>query len=152
MPKIRRSGAVADERLRLSNTIREVGRDKIGLPHAGVQPLERLRILGWRGVPVGHGLVVGPQCDDETVTHKHARFDPRIEQSYGAIGFGEPTNDLDFELRASPALQMGDPSEDVTRTQTKSKPVRVVENEGIVDLQVKRRGNRDSRTHRPLNE
>src|SRR6516165_8637424 len=46
--KIRALGAVADERLCLGDAVREMGRDEIGLPHAGVQPLERLRIRGWR--------------------------------------------------------------------------------------------------------
>ena len=110
IPKIRGLGAVADQRLRLRDAIREVGRNEIDLPHAGVQPLKRLRVLGWCDVPVGHRLVVGPQCDDEAVAHVDARLHPRIERSYGAIGFGEPTSDLDFELCASPPLDTRDPS------------------------------------------
>ena len=73
------------------------------------QPLKRLRILGW-DVTTGYRLVVGPQCDDEAVTHIDARLHPRIERSYGTIGFGEPTSDLDFELCDALARHVGDPS------------------------------------------
>jgi hypothetical protein len=54
VPKIRGLGVAADQRLRLRDAIREVGRNEIGLPHASVQPHKRLRILGWCDVPVGH--------------------------------------------------------------------------------------------------
>jgi hypothetical protein len=136
IPKIRGLGAVADQRLRLRDAIREVGRNEIDLPHASVQPLKRLRILGWYDVTVGSRLVVGPQCDDEAVTHVDARLYPRIERSCGAIGFGEPTSDPDFELCASLALHVRDPSYNVTRPQAQSEPVRVVENDGVIDPQI----------------
>jgi hypothetical protein len=87
--------------------------------------------------PGGTQPVVGPQCDDEAVTHVDARLDPRIERGYGAIGFGEPTSDLDFELCSSLALQVRDPSENVTRPQAQSEAVRVVENDGVIDPQIK---------------
>jgi hypothetical protein len=110
IPKIRGLGAVADQRLRLRDAIREVGRNEIPFPHASVQTLKRLRILGWRDGTEGYGLVVGPQSGDEAVSHVDARLHPRIERSYGTIGFGEPTSDLDFELCASLALHVRDPS------------------------------------------
>jgi len=138
IPKIRGPGAVADQRLRFRDAIREMGRNEVGSPHAGVQPLKRLRIRGWRDVPVGLRLVVGPQRDDEAVAHVDARHHPRIERSHGAIGFGEPTSDLDFELCASPAVHVRDPSENVTGPQVKREPVRVVENDGVIDTQSKR--------------
>jgi hypothetical protein len=75
-----------------------------------VQTLKRLRILGWRDGTEGYGLVVGPQSGDEAVSHVDARLHPRIERSYGTIGFGEPTSDLDFELCASLALHVRDPN------------------------------------------
>ena len=138
IPKIRGLGTVVDQRLRLRNAIREVGRDEIDLPHSGVQPPERLRILGRLDVTVGYRLVVGPQGDDEAVSHVDARLHPRIERSYGAVGFGQPTRDLDFELCASLALDVRNPSENVARPQAQSEPVRVVENDGVIDLQIKR--------------
>jgi hypothetical protein len=110
IPKIRGLGAVADQRLRLRDAIREVGRNEIPFPHATVQTLKRLRILGWRDGTEGYGLVVGPQSGDEAVSHVDARLHPRIERSYGTIGFGEPPSDLDFELCASLALHVRDPS------------------------------------------
>src|SRR5438105_847025 len=45
--KLRSVGAVANQRLRLGDSIREVRRSHIDLPHAGMQPLQNLRILGW---------------------------------------------------------------------------------------------------------
>ena len=48
--ELRSLGAVANQPLRLRDSIREVRRSHVDLPHAGVQPLERLRILGWRDV------------------------------------------------------------------------------------------------------
>jgi hypothetical protein len=135
IPKIRGSGTAADEPLRLRDAIREVGRNELDAPHAGVQPLERLRIFSWRDV-TGHRLVVGPQRDDEPATYVDARLHPRVERSYGAIGFGEPTSDLDFELCASLALHVRDPSQNVTRPQAQRDPVRVVENDGVIDAQI----------------
>ena len=93
-------GAVADQRLRLGDSIREVRRSHVDLPHAGMQPLERLRILGWRDVSRRHRLVVGPQRDREAVTHVDARLHARLKLSHRAIGFGEPPSDLDLELGA----------------------------------------------------
>jgi hypothetical protein len=110
IPKIRGLGAVADQRLRLRDAIREVGRTEIGLPHASVQLVKRPRILRWLDITVGYGLVVSPQCDDEAVSHVDARLHPRIERTYGTIDFGRPTSDLDFKLRASLALHVRDPS------------------------------------------
>ena len=48
--ELRCVGAVANQPLRLRDSIREVRRRQIDLPHAGMQPLERLRVLGWRDV------------------------------------------------------------------------------------------------------
>jgi hypothetical protein len=110
IPKIGGPGAAPDQRLRLRDAIREVGRNDIDVSHAGVQPLKRLRIVSWCDVTGGNRLVVCPQCDDEPVTHVDARLHPRIERGYGAIGFGEPTSDLDFELCAYLALHVRDPS------------------------------------------
>jgi hypothetical protein len=103
-----------------------------------VQPLERLRILGWRDVSMGYGLVVGPQRDHEAVTHVDARLHPRLKFSHRTIGFGEPPSDLDFELCACLMRYMGDPSKNVTRQQAQSEPVRVLKNDPVIDPQVKR--------------
>ena len=60
IPELRSVGAVANQPLRLRDAIREVRRREIDLPHASVQPHERLRILGWRDVSRRYRLVVGP--------------------------------------------------------------------------------------------
>ena len=52
--------AVADQPLRFRNSIREVRRRQIDLAHAGMVPLECLRIVGWRDVSRRHRLVVRP--------------------------------------------------------------------------------------------
>jgi hypothetical protein len=87
-----------------------VRRDEIDLPQPSVQPHKRLRILVCSDVRVGCRLVVGPEGDDEAVTFVDARLHSRIERRDGAIGFGEPTSDLDFELCDSLALPVRDPS------------------------------------------
>ena len=114
------------------------GVSHIDLPHAGMQPLERLRVLGWRDVSRRHRLVVGPQRDHEAVTHVDARLHPRLERGHWAIGFGEPPSDLDFELGACLMRYMRDPSKNVTRQQAHSESVRVVKNNRVIDRQVER--------------
>jgi hypothetical protein len=103
-----------------------------------MQPLERLRILGWRDVSRRHRLVVGPQGDREAVTHVDAGLHPRLELGHWAIGVSEPPSDLDFELGACPVRSMRDPSKNVTRQQAHSEPVRVVKNNRVIDPQVER--------------
>jgi hypothetical protein len=115
-----------------------MGRADIDLPHAGVQPLERIRVLRWRDRARGHRLVVGPERDREAVTDVDTRLDPRFRLSYGAVGFGESPGDPEFELGAGVTHEVRDASKDVTREQAHGKPVRVVENNRVVDPEVKR--------------
>ena len=98
--KLRCLGAVADQPLRFRDSIREVRRRQIDLAHAGMLPLERLRILGWRDVLRRHRLVVGPQRDREAVTHVDARLHPRFRLCHRAARFGESPSNLDFERSA----------------------------------------------------
>ena len=149
--ELRGPGAVANQRLRLRDTIREVRRRHIDLPHAGMQPLERLRILRWSDVSRRHGLVVAPQRDREAVTHVDARLHPRLELGHWAIGFGEPPSDLDFELGACPVRYARDASKNVTGQQAHSEPVRVVKDNRVIDPQVERRGCGHTRSHRTRN-
>ena len=136
--KLRCVGAVADQPLRFRDSIREVRRRQIDLAHAGMLPLERLRILGWRDVSRRHRLVVGPQRDREAVTHVDARLHPRLKLCHRAAGFGEPPTDLDFELSACLMRYRRHPSENVTRSQAHGDAVRVVNNNCVIDPQVKR--------------
>jgi len=102
-----------------------------------MQPLERLGILGWRDVSRRHRLVVGPQGDREAVTQVDARLHPRLKLSHRALGFGEPPSDLDLELGTRLTRYMRHPSQNVTRQQAHSEPVRVVKNNRVIDPQVK---------------
>jgi hypothetical protein len=138
IPKFRRVGAVAKQPLRLRDSICEVRRGEINLPHASMQPLERLRILGWCDVSRRCRLVVGPQRDHEAVTHVDARLHPRLKRSHRAIGCGEPPRDLNFERGACLMRHVRDPRKNVTRQEAHSEPVRVVKNDRVIDSQAKR--------------
>ena len=144
-------GAVVNQPLRLRDSIREVRRRHIDLPHAGMQPLERLRVLGRRDLSRRYRLVVGPQRDREGVTRIDARLHPRLKLSDRAIGFGEPPSDLDFERGTCLMRYRRDPSKSVTRQQAYGEPVRVVKNNGVIDPQVQRRGRGHTRSHRTRN-
>ena len=131
-------GAVANQSLRLRDSIREVRRRHIDLPHGGMQPLERLRLLRWRNVSRRCRLVVDPQRDHEAVTHVDARLHSRLKRSHRAIGFGEPPSNLNFELCACLTRHVRNPSKNITRQETHSEPVRGVKNDRVIDSQIKR--------------
>ena len=130
--------AAPDQPLSLRDSIREVRRREIDLPHAGMQPLERVRVVGWRDLSRRHRFVVGPQGDHEAVTHVDARLDSRLKRSHRALGFREPLSKLDLELCARLIRHGRDPGDDVTRQQAQDEPVRVLKNDRVVDRQVKR--------------
>ena len=140
-----RLGAVADQPLRFRNSIREVRRRQIDLAHAGMVPLECLRILGWRDVSRRHRLVVGPQRDREAVTHVDARLHPRFERFHRAARFGKPPTDLDFELSAGLMRYRRHPSKNVTRGQAHGDAVRVMDNDRIIDSKTQGGGRRPTR-------
>jgi hypothetical protein len=81
----------------LRDSVREVRRRDIDLPHAGMQPLERVCVLGWRDLSRRHTFVVGPQRDHEAVTHVDARLHSRLKRSQRALGFRESLSKLDFD-------------------------------------------------------
>ncbi len=112
--KRRRVVAAPNQPLSVRDSVREVrGRD-IDLPHAGMQPLERVRVLGWRDLSGRHRFVVGPHVHYEAVTHVDAWLDSRFKRSHRAIGFSELPSDLDFELCARSIRYGRDPGNDVT--------------------------------------
>ena len=136
--KRRRVVAAPNQPLSLGDSVREVrGRD-IDLPHAGMQPPERVRVLGWRDLLDRHSFVVGPHVDYEAVTHVDAWLDSRFKRSHRGIGFGEPPSDLDFELCARVVRRGRDPGNDVTRHQAQREPVRIVKNDRVIGPQSKR--------------
>ena len=138
IPEVRSVVAAINEPLRLGDAIREVWRSKIDLPHTSVQPLKCLRILGWRDLLGRYRLVVGPQVDDEVVTHVDARLHSRFKRSHRAIGSSEPPSHLDFELCARLIRRGRDPGNEVTRQHAHGEPVRVVKNDRVVGPQAKR--------------
>jgi hypothetical protein len=115
-----------------------------------MQSLERIRVVGWQDGPRGYRFVVDPQRDDEASALVDARLYPGIQRAHRALGFGEPLGEIDLELGG---LMHGrrDSGNDVTRQQAHSEPVRIVKNDGVVDVQVKRRGDRYGRSQRAPN-
>jgi hypothetical protein len=136
--KLRSVGAVANQRLRLFDSIREVRRSHIDLPHAGMQPLQNLRILGWCDGTRRHRLVVFPQRDREAATHVDARLHARLKLSHRASGLGEPPSDLNLELGARLMRYIGYPSKNVTRQEAHSDAIGVVNNNCVIDQEAKR--------------
>ncbi len=72
--------AARDELLGLRDSICELRCREIDLLHAGMQALERVRVVGWRDLSRGHRFVVGPHVHDEAVTHVDAWLDSRVKR------------------------------------------------------------------------
>ena len=137
--ELRTLRTVSDDRLRFFDSLGEVWCRRIELPHACMQAFERLRILGQRGVGRRQRLVVRPKCDREAVMYVDERVHPRVEDSDRAVGFLKPPCHLDFERCNFMVPSNGgrDPSQNITRPQSQSEPVRLVENVGVIDPQIK---------------
>lgn len=135
--KLRSVGAVAKQRLRLFDAIREVRRSHIDLPHAGMQPLQNLRILGWCNVMRWHRFIVFPQRDREAATHVDARLHARLRLCHRTTGLGEPRSRLNFEPGTRLLRFIGYPSKNVTRQQAHSDAIGVVNNNGVIDQEAK---------------
>jgi len=137
--ELRTLRTVSDDRLRFFDSIREVWRRRIELPHACVQALERLRVLGQRGVGRRQGLVVLPIRDREAVTEMDERLHPRLEHSDWAVDFLKPPCHLDLE-RCSfmvPSNRGRDASKHITRHEPHCEPVRVLDDAGVFNAQTK---------------
>src|SRR5215472_8335697 len=118
--KLRSVGAVVNQRLRLFDSIREARRSHIDLPHAGMQPLQNLRILRWCDGTRRHRFVVFPQRDREAATYVDARLHARLRLSYRTLGLGEPPSDLNLERGARLMRSIVDTSKNVTRQEAHS--------------------------------
>jgi hypothetical protein len=132
-------GAVAapDQRLSLLDSIREVRRRHVDLPHAGVQPLERVGVFGWSNLSRRHRFVMGPERDREAIACVNPRLDSGLESSDRTPRFGEPLSKLDFE-RCNLMAYIRDPGKDVTGQQAHSELVRGVQNDRVINAQTKR--------------
>jgi hypothetical protein len=137
--------------LSFRNAICEVRRRTIDLPHAGMEALERVRVLGWRDLLRRHTFVVGPERDHEAVAHVDLRLDSRVECGGWALGFREPPSKLDFERCACLMRYVRDSGNDVTRQQAQNEPVRVLKNDRVIGRQAKHRGGRHPCRHRTWN-
>jgi hypothetical protein len=151
---VREIGSVVvapDQPLRFRDSICEVRRRNVDLPHAGMESLERVRVLGGSDLSRRYGFVVGPERDYEAVTHVDLRLDARVERGDWALGFREPPSKLNFE-RCARLMRYGrDSGNDVTRQQAQNEPVRVVKNDRVIGRQVKHRGGRHPCRHRTWN-
>jgi hypothetical protein len=79
----------------------------------------------------------------------HARLYAGVKNTHRAPGSGESLGKLDLKLCNLMGCRC-DSGQDVTRQQTHSEPVRVVQNDCVVDGQVKCRDNRPGRRQRAL--
>jgi len=95
--KFRGVGRVANQPLRLRDSISEVWRSQLSLPHPGMQPLQRLGVLWRRDLPRRHRVVVGPQRHHEAVLEVGEGLHPRVELGHRATGIGESPSHLNFE-------------------------------------------------------
>jgi len=77
------------------------------------------------------------------------RLYPGFQSSHRALGFGEPLGKLDLELGGLMRCRC-DSGKDVTRQQPHGEPVRIVNNDRIVDDQTERRRGRHGRSQRTL--
>ena len=99
---------------------------------------------------MGQHLMVGSQCDCESVTLVDARLHSRIERNDRALGLCERLGKLDFEL-CNLMPHMCDSGEDTTWQQVQSELVRVLKNACVVDRQARRLDDRCRRSQRTRN-
>ncbi|HEX6031142.1 MAG TPA: hypothetical protein VFY90_06905 [Tepidiformaceae bacterium] len=137
IPEIRGVGGDINQPLRLGDPVFEVGRAKLDLAHARVQPPERPRIFLRHDLARRSRLIVGPKRDDEAVLHVRCWLYARIQGSRGALALSEPPSDLDFERGTRPVGCGRDTHEDVTREQAHGQPVGVVQEDRFIGPQPK---------------
>jgi hypothetical protein len=73
-----------------------------------------------------------------------SRRDPRLERGHRSVDVGETPGNLYFELGISQMCRRCDPSQNIARDQTQHDPVRVVDDDHIVDLKAQLRSGRPS--------
>lgn len=141
-------GGGVEQSLRLRDSVGEVWRGNVDLPHAGMQPAERSCVLSRREVGCWRGLVVPPERDGEAVTYVHAGLDPGLEPGHRAVGFGESSSDLHFELGTCLMRDERDPGKDVTWHQAHSDPIGVVQDNRVIGPETEHGGRGHGRGHR----
>ena len=121
-----------NELLRLGDSVREVGRDDIEVPQAGMQPLQGTCVVGRLQPRRCDRVVVRPEGDPEAVTFVDAMSNSRRDRGHRSLELGQPLSDLDFERRHCCVRRTRDAGEDVARHHAQGDPVRVVQNNGVV--------------------
>ena len=143
----RRAVSARDEPLGVRDSIREVRRRDVKPSHAHMQPLEGIRVVGWRDVLRCPGRVVGPERHCEAVTLVDARLDVRLESGHGGLGLSEHPSEVDFALEHFMACTR-DSSKDVAWQQAQGDLVRVLNHDRVVSWQVELCSSRDRGRHR----
>ncbi|WP_344319715.1 hypothetical protein, partial [Actinocatenispora thailandica] len=133
--------------LRLLDPLGEVRRGHVEAPHAGVQPVQRGGVVGRCRLWPPHRGVVGPQRDREPVPRVHPRLHPAIGNRDRAAGRREPLRELDLE-RCGPVRRRRHLGQHVARQQPQGQPVRVLQDDRVVDPQAQLGGRRDRGGHR----
>ena len=110
-------------------------RRDIDLAHAGMQPLERIGVVGRRDLTRCHGFVVGPQRDHEAITLVHTWCHSRLKSGHRTPDFCEPLSKINLELcdLMRYRCHLG---HNVTGQQTHSEPVRIMKNDRVIDYQI----------------
>ena len=128
------------------DSVREVRHSEIELCHTGMQPLERVRVVGWWEL-LACLLVVGPERDHEPVSFIDTRFHPRLKTRHGALGLSEPSSNLKLGLEY---LKPGErhSGNDIARQQAQSELVRISKDPRVGDCQAERRGDLHGRIYR----
>jgi hypothetical protein len=135
--ELRSTASIRYERLRLCDSIGEVRRRHVNLPHSGMKPSERVCVLARRGLESPRRFMVGPERDREPGANIDTWLHSRLKDNGGASGCCEPLRKRDFEFGHLLA-NTGDPSNDVTRHQAEGELVRVLKHDRVIDPQVKR--------------
>jgi hypothetical protein len=73
-----------------------------------------------------------------------SRGDPRLELGHRSVDVGETPSNLYLELGISQMRRRRDPSQNITREQAQCDPVRVVDDDHVVDLKAQLRSGRPS--------
>ena len=76
------------------------------------------------------------------------RLDPPIERRKRGVGLGKSPRELDFEFGTVPAGPGCDASQDVTRPKKHREPIRIVQDDRVIDTQTAATGHRPARHHR----
>jgi hypothetical protein len=131
-----------DQPLRLRDSISEVWRRNVNLPHASMEARQRMCILGRRNLAWRYGRVIRPERNCEAIMDVDVRRDSRVERGDWTLGLYEPPSKLNFKLCAALMRYMRNSGNNVARQQAHHQPVRVLKNDCLISCQAEHCGNR----------